>query len=716
VLATIAHDHWQWENMISNTSMMKIVLVLVGGLAIYANVMYIRAELVYKEKRGNQRIKDEPDESLKKVKKLAKQSKKGKGDVTVVLGESRENDGYPVVMKGDDLFVHSLFVGSTGSGKTASVLEPTAFQMLVQKNKGKKLGLTVVEPKRDFVLQVKEYCEEMEIPYTFIDPLSEDSAQFNPMEGEKNQVAEATVIALQALFGKQEPFFEAIQELSTRNVTMLLKELKGDDLDITDVMNTLRDPEELQKKVTELEIRDGLTDLVHFFKEELLSKQADKYRQFVMGLRAQMENITSNELLRKIMTGESDVDINKHFSEGRVLIVNTELGALGKSGNVFGQFLMLHLQNGTFNRPGPKKSRIPHYMIIDEYSLYINSQIERFLSVARSYKVAGIFATQSLAQLEVETGNRSGHAIKQAILTNCRNQAVFGGVSSEDAKQFAEEFGRDKVLMRQATYKHRIFMPVLFPESYRDTETDEYRFDPTDIMTELKKYTFIHKLMFDNQVQKPEIAKGNLVPENWKKQIIWEKTYFLEKLKNILAGTIQYLKNTMKRTISQKALVNQGNEQATQVGKSAGPVPGPINGFQNSKKSSQSIKEDVETVETTEEESEDEDEDTEGSRGGEEIKDVSLQPDSDKKIQDGEEHTNKIDLELIENNDLQPEEQQEETKDNSNSIQPEDYEDEDTEGTNVYPAQQEENQEQEQNKNEKDDEEAIPFHLKEYEF
>src|SRR5699024_3945126 len=90
----------------------------------------------------------------------------------------------------------------------------------------------------------------------------------------------------------------------------------------------------------------------------------------------------------------------------RVLIVNTELGALGKSGNVFGQFLMLHLQNGTFNRPGPKKSRIPHHMIIDEYSLYINSQIERFLSVARSYKVAGIFATQSLAQLEVETGNR----------------------------------------------------------------------------------------------------------------------------------------------------------------------------------------------------------------------------------------------------------------------------------------------------------------------
>src|SRR5699024_6980764 len=173
-----------------------------------------------------------------------------------------------------------------------------------------------------------------------------------------------------------------------------------------------------------------------------------------------------------------------------------------------------------------------------------------------------------------------------------------------------------------------------------------------DIMTELKKYTFIHKLMFDNQVQKPEIAKGNLVPENWKKQRIWEKTDFSEKLKNILAGTLQYLKNAIRRTISQKVLVNQGSEQATQVGKSAGPIPGPINRFQTSKQSSHSIKEeeDVETAETTEEEVK-EAEDIEDSQGGEEIKDDSLQLDSDKEIQDEEEHTNKIDLEFTENND-----------------------------------------------------------------
>lgn len=552
LLASLGYEYWRWEALISNATMMKVILVLLGVFALYLNMMYFRAEVSYKEKRGNQRIKDVPDENYKEVKEVAKEAKSGKGDIAVVLGESREREGYPVVMKENDFFVHSLFVGSTGSGKTASILEPIAYQLLLQKKQGKKLGLTVVEPKRDYALQVKEYCDAMDIPYIFIDPLCEDTNTFNPMEGETNQVAEATVIVLQGLFGKQDAFFASVQELSARNVTKLLKELYGDDLDIIDVMNTLRDPDELKRKVQELKARDGMTDLVHFFEAELLGTHANQYRQFVIGLRSQLENITSNDLLRRIMTGKSDLNINKHFAEGGVLIVNTELGALGKSGNVFGQFLIMHLQNGAFNRPGPAEERIPHFMIVDEYSLYVNPEVERFLSVVRSFKVAGIFATQSLGQLEVESGKISGKAMRQTILTNCRNQLVFGGVSSEDAKQFADEFGKEKVIMRQATYKHRIFMPVFFPDSYRDTETEEYRFDPTDIMTELKKYTFIHKLMYDNQIQRPEIARGILVPKNWKKLREWEDKSVSVKLKE--TGIFLY-----RKTI--EAYKNQGRKE-----------------------------------------------------------------------------------------------------------------------------------------------------------
>src|SRR5699024_6342464 len=122
-------------------------------------------------------------------------------------------------------------------------------------------------------------------------------------------------------------------------------ELHGDQMDISDVMNTLRDQQVLEKKVNELKRRDGMTDLVHFFETELLGSMREKYRQFVIGLRAQLENITSNRLLRRIMTGKSDIDMDCHFAEGGVLAANTALGKLRKAGDSFGKFLIMHLQN-----------------------------------------------------------------------------------------------------------------------------------------------------------------------------------------------------------------------------------------------------------------------------------------------------------------------------------------------------------------------------------
>ena len=430
--------------------------------------------------------------------------------------------GMPIVWQGSDCFTHMLAVGPTRCGKTATILKPMIYQLLLQKKRGVPLGLSVVEPKGDVAAMVNEMCEEMDIPCIHVDPDKPDSASFNPMEGDTDTVAEATVVVLKGLFGKQDAFFATVQELSARNVTKLLKELHGNNMDIVDVMNTLRDQNVLQQKVSELKHRDGMTDLVHFFESELLGSMREKYQQFVIGLRAQLENIVSNEALRTIMTGKSDVNIDEHLEKGGVLAVNTALGKLRKAGDAFGQFMIMHLQNGTFRRPGTEDTRIPHFLIVDEYSRYINPDVEIFLSLAAEYKVAGIFATQSLGQLEIESGNLGPKAMKQAILTSCRNKICFGGISAQDAQDFADEFGKDKVIMRQSTYKNRILLPRLFPDSYRDTEDEEYRFDPTDLMDGIPKFNFVHKLLQDGTPQKPALAKGQFVPRNWKELREWE--------------------------------------------------------------------------------------------------------------------------------------------------------------------------------------------------
>ena len=468
--------------------------------------------------------------------------------------------GMPIIWQGSDCFTHMLAVGPTRCGKTATILKPMIYQLLLQKKRGVPLGLSVVEPKGDVAEMVNEMCLEMDIPCIHVDPDKPNSASFNPMEGETDTVAEATVVVLKGLFGKQDAFFATVQELSARNVTKLLKELHGNNMDIIDVMNTLRDQNVLQQKVSELKHRDGMTDLVHFFEAELLGSMREKYQQFVIGLRAQLENIVSNEALRTIMTGRSDVNIDEHLETGGGLAVNTALGKLRKAGDAFGQFMIMHLQNGTFRRPETEDTRIPHFLIVDEYSRYINPDVEIFLSLAAEYKVAGIFATQSLGQLEIESGNLGPKAMKQAILTSCRNKICFGGISAQDAQDFADEFGKDKVIMRQSTYKNHILLPRLFPDSYRDTEGEEYRFDPTDLMDGIPKFNFVHKLLQDGTPQKPALAKGQFVPRNWKELREWKDgTSFKTSMKNSLISRFQ------KRTKMKREQV-AGLEQTKQEG------------------------------------------------------------------------------------------------------------------------------------------------------
>lgn len=427
---------------------------------------------------------------------------------------------------GSDCFTHMLCVGPTRCGKTATILKPMIYQLLLQKKRGIPLGLSVIEPKGDVARMVYEMSGEMGLSCAHVDPEKANSDSFPVMKGDIDDVAEATVVVLKSMFGKQEAFFATVQELAGRNITKLLKELYQDDVNLGDVLRAMRDPILLEDKVTELASREGETDLVQFFRTELLGAQREKYNQFVIGLRAQLENITSNRHLEPILTGQSDFDIDRHFEHGGILAVNTAMGKLRKAGDAFGQFVIMHLQSGTFRRPGTEQTRVPHFLIVDEYSRYINPDVELFLSIAAEYKTAGIFAIQSLGQLEVESGKIGAKAMKQSIMTSCRNKIAFGGLSYQDAIEFSREFGKKQIIRRESTFKQQTLIPNILPETYRDTEKEEDRIFYTQLMDGLPKFHFVTKLLQDGTPQPPRIARGSFVPHNWREKREWEPKRF----------------------------------------------------------------------------------------------------------------------------------------------------------------------------------------------
>ncbi|WP_197232273.1 TraM recognition domain-containing protein [Lysinibacillus sphaericus] len=438
--------------------------------------------------------------------------------MTVAYGEQ-------IKLANDDIFTHTLIIGATRCGKTSILLKPTIFQILCMKKKGIKVGFSVIEPKGDLAEDVREMCDEMDIPLTHIDPTREDSACFNVMEGDIDEVAEATVAVLKGLFGKQDAFFATVQELSSRNVTKLIKRLRGDDLDITDVLRALREPELLRRYVNELKQKVGkMDDMVQFFENELLGTMQADYAKYVIGLRAQLENIISNSALKRIMTGKSDLDIQHHYESGGVLAVNTALGLLGRSGDAFGQFIMMHLMNGAFKRKGTERTRIPHILIVDEFAQYVNPLVPRFLNIGASFRVAGMFATQTIAQLAVESGDKTGKDMQGTIIAGCRNKIVFGGVSLEDANYFSDQFGKDRLEKKTYRYDSTLIpLPEVFKRSsYTIEEVEEVRFSPTDLIDGLPKFHYVCQLTQGVVTTRPVLTTGTFIPRDWKETRMWE--------------------------------------------------------------------------------------------------------------------------------------------------------------------------------------------------
>lgn len=417
------------------------------------------------------------------------------------------------VILGEDRFLHTLVVGTTGTGKTSRVLKPMIEQDLFRIKNGERLGITVVEPKGDFSSDVAEMARSMGIPVVFINPEDPDTPRFNPLEGDPLTVAEIMRTVLQSLFGKQEAFFRQVQEVMARNTVLLLKAAYEDNVDIKMMTEILRNEDLLKACLEAVDREDGgPSSLTQYFRQEVLGKNKEEMFRHALGLRLQLEDITGNALLNRVLVGKSDVNLDRHLEGGGVLVVNTAMGRLGKLGDVFGQFIIMHFQSAVFRRPGNERTRPYHVLYVDEFPRYVNPDFERLLAIGRSFRCATVLALQTTAQLLLE----SKPAFRDIVLENCRNKVVLNLGSAEDAKRLAVEFGERQVIQKARTYKQEGPIAVhLYPDSIREDEKYEPRFRYTDLM-ELKPFHAVVRLVAKGQPLPPKLVK--LEMSEWDKR------------------------------------------------------------------------------------------------------------------------------------------------------------------------------------------------------
>lgn len=461
--------------------------------------------------------------------------------------------GKPVIVPGNDRYLNMLIVGPIGSGKSTRLLAPLAWQELQNikwsMDAGIPRGLTLIEPKGDLTDKVAAMCRELGIPYIHIDPLREGTARFNPLEGDAMTASEATRTVLRSMAnkqGKQEPFFAAAQDNAARNIILLLKYTRGDKLSLPDVSIALRDIDSLKRDVDQLKnvvaheykVLERLAaqipglsgepqrlmraeydrqyatyfnkhNVVIYFEKEVFGKAAEKFFQFVTGLRQQLDELVGNKALFGVIsprvgaTGihdySSDINLDDHLRTGGVLLVNTASNPLGHVGDAFGCYILQHLQGAVFRRPGDEHTRPRHTTMIDELSGYVGPNYERMLSNGRSYRCENIVALQNTAQLMLP-GDRD---FRERVMGLCRNKVFFGGMDGADAQYVSREMGATDEVERDYTSRDD------GAKSTRESKRTKNRYTPTDLM-EMTEYHVVYRTVKANRPQPPGIGTTNL--------------------------------------------------------------------------------------------------------------------------------------------------------------------------------------------------------------
>lgn len=349
-----------------------------------------------------------------------------------------------------------------------------------QKSIYKNLGLTYMAPDQESINKMKDVASNFNIKYNVIDPNDNDSIGLNPFSYEdpiRTSIAISSI--LKRLYASSEAhthshdeaYMQNIVTQAIENLVLMLKEvypILHDGLlpNLEDLLELLNDFDLIEQMAEQMKTIPELAEKYKFqlgyfkktfYKDAHNREETEKYLQ---ASAAQLENLLRYPGIRNIICNRTNnLNYDHALANGEVTFVCTRRGDLGSSiHKAFGLFFLLLMQQSVLSRPGNEKTRIPHFLYIDEFPPFICKATEDIFTLYRKYRVGTIISAQNLSQF----GTVNGPNYRQTILANCSTKVVFGNNTPEDNSWWELEFG-DK---RRWVFTH-------------DYKTDKGKYDDT---------------------------------------------------------------------------------------------------------------------------------------------------------------------------------------------------------------------------------------------
>ena len=333
----------------------------------------------------------------------------------------------------------------------------------------KDLGLTYMAPDGESAQKILNVAKNFDIPVNLVDPSSLTSVGLNPFV--YDDPLKVAIIISSVLKGmlyidkstdSEEIYRQNMALQAVENIAIILKEMyprikDGILPNLSDLLKMLNDfdlVEVMCEKMKDYpELVEKYSSQLNYFKKTFYhtgSNRADT-EKFVFPIVNQLDSLLRNSGVRNILCNRTNnINFDDALKDGQITIICTRRGDLGGlCHKAFGLFFILSMQHCVLSRPGTEKTRIPHFLYIDEFSTYICHATEPLFTLYRKYRVGTIVSVQNLSQLE---GDARDSGFKDTILSNCGTEIFFGNNTPQDNAWWEKELGQKRDWQSKSDY------------------------------------------------------------------------------------------------------------------------------------------------------------------------------------------------------------------------------------------------------------------------
>ena len=357
----------------------------------------------------------------------------------------------------------------------------------------KDLGLTYMSPDFETLEKMMNVCKNYGINYYLIDPSHPaDSQGLNPfVYDDPSKIAMTISNALQGMSGTEaneikETYREDITIQIIENLSILLKVIYPEMHDgalpnMEDLLMLLSDFDVVEKMCKILSSNEELAQeyemQLAYFKRNFYADGKGKAdtEKYVYPIASKLENLLRAPSIKNILCNRhNNINFDESLAKGDFIFLCTRRGETGKMAHkTFGLFFLLSMQNAVLRRPGNEKSRVPHFLYIDEFPDFLTKETETMFTMSRKYRVGTTISAQSITQLCKEQAKDYWSA---PILSNCLNKIFTGGATVPELEwweteigqwkkwSFKQDFNAEKLEMgstfKEPKYGYTIKMPV----------------------------------------------------------------------------------------------------------------------------------------------------------------------------------------------------------------------------------------------------------------